>query len=109
MKEIPKEIIEEELKIAKKRLKTAELLFQNNLFEDCINRAYYSIFYAGLKIIKEKLIPPKYSVVLRRAYEMRESSDYGIGIIFEKEEVKELLKEASDFLKIAEKFVKERL
>ena len=97
MKEIPKEIVKEELKIAKKRLESAKLLFQNSLFEDSINRAYYSIFYAakamlnvlgfdvkthsglisefGLKIVKEKLVPPKYGIILRRTYEMRESSD----------------------------------
>jgi len=40
--------------------------------------------------------------------EMRESSDYAIGMIFGKEEAEKLLKEASDFLKIAKKFVKER-
>ena len=131
MKEIPKEIVKEELKIAKKRLESAKLLFQNNLFEDSINRAYYSIFYAakamlnvlgfdvkthsglisefGLKIVKEKLVPPKYGIILRRAYEMRESSDYAIGTVFGREEAEKLLEEASNFLKIAEKFVKERL
>ena len=119
MKEMPKEVIEEELKIAKKRLESAKLLFQNNLFED--SKAMLNVLgfdvkthsglisEFGLKIVKEKLAQPKYGIILRRAYEMRESSDYAIGTIFGKEEAEKLLEEASDFLKIAEKFVKERL
>ena len=126
-----KKIVREELEFAKKRLEAAEILLNNNMIEDSINRIYYSLLHAaksmlnvlgydaktyvgiisefGLRIIKEKLIEKKFGRVLRKAFEMRESSDYKISVVFEREEVEELLKEAKDFLKMAEKFVKLRL
>jgi uncharacterized protein (UPF0332 family) len=131
MKESVKEIIKEELKLAEKRLKAAKILFQENMLEDAVNRAYYSIFYAakamlnvlgfdakthsglisefGLRIVKEKLVPVKYGRILRIAFEMRESSDYEICVFFDKNEVKTLIRNAEDFLKTAKKFVAERI
>ena len=126
-----KKIVREELEFAKKRLEAAEILLNNNMIEDSINRIYYSLLHAaksmlnvlgydakthvgiisefGLRIIKEKLIEKKFGRVLRKAFEMRESSDYKISVVFEREEVEELLKEAKDFLKMAEEFVKSKL
>jgi len=123
--------IKEELEKARKRLEAAELLFEKGMLEDAINRIYYAIFYAarailnvlgfdakthsgvisefGLRVIKPKKLDRKYGQILRKAFEMRESGDYELGIIFEEEEVKKLLKEAKDFLQAANKFVKEKM
>jgi len=131
MRESVKEIIKEELSLAEKRLRAARILFKENMLEDAVNRAYYSVFYAakamlnvlgfdakthsglisefGLRIIKEKLLPVKYGRILRIAFEMRESGDYEIGVFFDKNEVKNLIKNAEDFLKVARKFVAERM
>lgn len=125
-----KDLIKEELEISKKRLKAAELLLQNNMLEDSVNRIYYSLFYAtkamlnilgfdpkthsglisefGLRIIKTKLLPQQYGKILRKAFEMRESGDYQITTVFEKSEINELLIDAKKFLKTAKEFVKKR-
>jgi len=126
-----KELIKEELKTAKRRLDAAKLLFRNNMLEDAISRVYYAVFYAakamlnsagydakthkglisefGLRFVKEGIVPKRYGGVLRRIFEARESSDYEIYAIFENTEVKELLKQAEDFINMAEKFVRERI
>lgn len=126
-----KKLIEEEIKIAERRLKAGELLLKEGMLEDAINRLYYAIFYAakamlnsvgydakthsglisefGLRLIKEDLVKKKYGKILRNAFEKRESSDYEIGVVFEEQEVKELLKSAREFLKNAKSFVKENL
>ena len=123
--------IREELAIARKRLKAARLLLKNDMLEDSSNRIYYSVFFAakavlnslghdakthsglltqfGLRVVKEKLMPDKYGQTLRKTLELRESSDYEVGIVLEKKEITDLLRDAEDFLAKAEKFVKERL
>lgn len=123
--------IREELEAAKKRLEAAKLLFEKGLIEDAVNRAYYAFFHAaramlnvlgydskthsglisefGLRIIKAKLLDRRFAEYIRRAFEMRESSDYHIGVIFGDEEVKMLIKNAGEFLEKAKEFVDERL
>ena len=126
-----KKLIEEELAIAKRRLKASELLLSNDMIEDAINRVYYALFYAakamlnsagfdakshsglisefGLRIVKPKLVERVYGKVLRKSFEARESSDYKIGAIFDKGEVKELISDAKKFIERAENFVKSRI
>lgn len=131
MEEDVKIRVMEELKVAKARLKAAKLLFEKGMLEDSVNRAYYSFFHAakamlnalgfdakthsglisefGLRIIKTKMLNKKFAQYFRRAFEMRESSDYEIGVVFGKEEVQLLIRNAEEFLKKARKFVEERL
>jgi hypothetical protein len=123
--------IKEELEVAKRRLEAAKILFEKGMTEDAINRAYYSFFHAakamlnvlgfdakthsgllsefGLRIIKTNLLNKKFAENLRRAFEMRESSDYEIGVVFSENETKTLIKNAEEFLKEAQKFIKKRL
>ncbi len=54
-------------------------------------------------------MPKKYGTVLRRIFEARETSDYEIYAVFEKEEIKEFLKQAKDFTRLSERFVKSNL
>lgn len=131
MEENAKIRIREELDIAKRRLQAAKLLFEKSMFEDAVNRAYYSFFHAakamlnvlgydakthsglisefGLRIIKTNQLDRKFAEHFRRAYEMRESSDYEIGITFGEEEVQALIKNTEEFLKKAQEFSKKRL
>lgn len=126
-----KDVVREEIEFARNRLKAAKLLLEQNLLADAVNRAYYAAFYAaramlhvsghdarthagvlsefGLKIVRQNLAPEKYAKVLRRAFELRETSDYVLGAVFGKEEVETLIREVEDFLNFAEKFVQERL
>mgnify|MGYP001085266460 CR=1 FL=1 len=123
--------IHEELEVAERRLKAAKLLFEKGMSEDAINRVYYSFFYAakamlnvlgfdakthsglisefGLRVIKAKLLDKKYGEYFRKAFELRESSDYEIGVIFGEDEVKTLIKNAEEFLETAKDFVKKRI
>jgi len=131
MEEDVKIRVREELEVAKARLKAAKLLFEKEMLEDAVNRAYYAFFHAakamlntlgfdakthsglisefGLRIIKTKMLDKKFAQYFRRAFEMRESSDYEIGIVFGKDEVQSLIKNAEEFLKKAQKFVEEKL
>ena len=63
----------------------------------------------GLRLVKEKLVGKELGATLRRAFELRESSDYRIGSVIEKDEVENLVKSIEDFLIKAERFVKEKL
>ena len=126
-----KKIIKEEIEGAKKRLKAGKFLLEKDMIEDAANRIYYSVFYAakamlnslgydakthsglisefGLRLVKEKLVGKELGATLRRAFELRESSDYRIGSVIEKDEVENLVKSIEDFLIKAERFVKEKL
>jgi hypothetical protein len=123
--------IREELEVAKRRLEAAKLLFEKGMIDDAVNRAYYSFFHAakamlnvlgydakthsglisefGLRIIKTNFLDKKFGQYLRRAYEMRESSDYEIGVVFSEDETQTLIKNAEEFLKKAQEFVEKRL
>jgi hypothetical protein len=101
------------------------------MIDDAVNRAYYSFFHAakamlnvlgydakthsglisefGLRIIKTNFLDKKFGQYLRRAYEMRESSDYEIGVVFSEDETQTLIKNAEEFLKKAQEFVEKRL
>jgi len=101
------------------------------MMDDAVNRAYYSFFHAakamlnalgfdakthsglisefGLRIIKTNLLDRKFGKYFRRAFEMRESSDYEIGVIFGEEEVRTLIKNAEAFLEKAQEFTEKRL
>jgi len=131
MEEKVKIRIKEELETAKRRLEAAKLLFEKDMIEDAVNRAYYAFFHAakamlnvlgydakthsglisefGLRIIKTELLDKKFGQYFRRAFEMRESSDYEIGIIFSEEEVETLIQNADEFLKKAKEFIEEKL
>jgi len=131
MEENVKIRIREELDVAKTRLQAAKLLFEKDMLDDAVNRAYYSFFHAakailnvlgynarthsglisefGLRIIKTNLLDRKFAEYFRRAFEMRESSDYEIGITFGEEEVQTLIKNAEEFLKKAQEFTEKRL
>jgi uncharacterized protein (UPF0332 family) len=55
------------------------------------------------------MLDKKFAQYFRRAFEMRESSNYEIGITFGRDEVQLLVKNAEEFLKKAQEFVEERL
>jgi uncharacterized protein (UPF0332 family) len=130
-KEAAKIRIVEELEVAKKRLEAAKLLFKNGMLEDSINRAYYSFFHAaramlnslgydakthsglisefGLRLVRTGLLEKKFAEYIRKSYEMRESSDYQIGVVFGEDEIRTLIKNAEEFVREAERFVGEAL
>jgi len=97
------------------------------MIEDAVNRIYYSVFYAakamlnslgydtktrtglisgfGLRIVKARKEDKRLGVVLRKAFELRESADYHLAVTIDREEVEQLMRDAKYFLKEAKKFV----
>ncbi|MGC8999362.1 MAG: HEPN domain-containing protein, partial [Candidatus Bathyarchaeia archaeon] len=63
----------------------------------------------GLRIIKTNMLEKKFAQYFRRAFEMRESSDCEIGLVFSEEEVQTLIRNAEEFLQKAQEFVEKRL
>jgi len=41
------------------KLKTAEILFENDRYDDAISRAYYAMFYSAKALLTERKIHPK--------------------------------------------------
>jgi hypothetical protein len=129
-----KKLAEQEIKSSQERLEAAEILLKNGKIVDSISRAYYAMFHAarallylyGVEprthegvirefsriIIEEKLMDKKFGRNLRQTFEMRESGDYRVGVIFEEEDAKDVLEKAKEFVmqikKISEKIIKEK-
>lgn len=123
-----KKIAEEELKNAKERLEAAKILLKNNKIVDVINRAYYAMFHAARALLilygeepkshegtirefsriitEEKILDKKYGRYFRKTFEARESGDYRIGVIFEREDAEEIFRIAEEFVKVVSKLVK---
>ena len=126
-----KEIVSIELEMAAEKLDSAKLLLRNEKLSDAVNRAYFSMFHAarallriydkepkthegllaefGLTLIKTGLLDKKFGRMFREAQDAREASDYKIFVIFEREEVEDILKNAEKFLKVAKKLSVELL
>jgi len=129
-----KKLAEQEIKSSQERLEAAEILLKNGKIVDSISRAYYAMFHAARALLylygieprthegvirefsriitEEKLMDKKFGRNLRQAFEMRESSDYRVGVIFEEEDAKDVLEKAKEFMmqikKISEKIIKEK-
>ena len=119
-----KDLVHKELTAAKDRLEAADILYKEEKYLDVVNRTYYSVFHAaksllysigrevkthsgliseiGFYMIEKKIIEKKYGTILRRLYESRETSDYVVGAVFDEDEVKKMLKDAEDFINMAE-------
>ena len=88
---------------AKEDLRAAEILFENNLFSQSLNRSYYSIFHAVRAVfvhekfdsrkhsgiishfnknyIKKGIFDKEYSKILMGAEKIRNKSDYNGGSV----------------------------
>ena len=101
-------------------LKSAEVLFQNNLYKQSINRSYYSIFHATRAIlaldmfdskkhsgviayfnqnyIATSKFESKYSKILMGVQKIRNSSDYDDFYVVSKEEAEMQINNAKEFV-----------
>jgi uncharacterized protein (UPF0332 family) len=92
--------VEASLLRAKKALRSAKLLLENRELEDAVSRAYYAMFHAakailfskdvktkthigaislfGEHIIKKGILDEEYADMLRKAFDLRQKSDYEI-------------------------------
>lgn len=101
-----------------------KLLSQNGSPASIVNRAYYSMFYAALALlatvgqqtskhqgvlalfdqyfIKTKILPKEMGRFLHKAFDMRQTGDYEEEAELTKQDAKELLKFAEEFIRTAE-------
>lgn len=118
-----------ELARARKAFQAAKILYQEELYEDCVSRAYYAVMHAaraalatvsvfpeshtavrrlfGLHLVKSGFFGKEYSVILTAEQEDREMGDYGIGYAIPQDRVQARLEEAEKFMAGVEVFVKE--
>jgi len=119
IEESSKNFVEASLERAEKALKSAKLLEENGELEDAVSRAYYTIFHAARallfskgvtakthrgtislfseKIVRQGILPEKYADMFRKAFDLRQKSDYEIYAKLNMELVREVIENAKDF------------
>ncbi|MBS7250381.1 MAG: HEPN domain-containing protein [Candidatus Freyarchaeota archaeon] len=115
-----KELAKASLHRANKALNAAKILLDYGHLEDAISRAYYAIHHAarailfikGIKakthrgvissfgehIVKKEIIDKEFADILRKAFDLRQKSDYEIYAQFKKENVEEIINNAEKFI-----------
>jgi len=115
------------LERAEKALKSAKLLEENGELEDAASRAYYAMFHAarallfskgmnakthkgtislfGEKIVKQGIMSEEYADMLRKAFDLRQKSDYEIYAETSVELVKGVIKNAAQFIERVKELV----
>ncbi|WMM24206.1 HEPN domain-containing protein [Tissierella sp. MB52-C2] len=112
---------------SKEDLEASELLYDNNLFSQSLNRSYYSIFhsvrallvyervdfskhsaiisYFNKNYIRNNKIDKKYSKILMGAEKLRNKSDYNDFFIVTKEDTYQQIINAKDFIDTIQKYI----
>lgn len=119
--------IEREMARAEKALRAAVTLFDGELYEDAVSRAYYAVLHSakaalvtsnvspyshqgvrrmfGLHMVKTGLIEPEYANILTVEQEDREMSDYEVTFEMKKDRANQRINEAQRFLKRIERYL----
>lgn len=119
---------EKEMIRAEKSLEAAKMLFDNQLYEDAVSRAYYSVFHAAkaalakvgvepdshravrtmfsLHLIKPGKIEKELAAILTAEYEDRELGDYDIDVDIESERADKRVQDAEAFIARIKQFLK---
>jgi len=114
---------------AKRSQITAELMFREKEFDFAGSRAYYTLFYVAQALLLERglafsshaavianfgkeyaktgLLNSNLHQYLIKAQDRRNIGDYGIGEHLSEEDVREMLAWGKEFIKTAEKFLKQ--
>jgi len=125
--ESSRNFVEASLERAEKALKSAKLLEENGELEDAASRAYYAIFHAARallfsrgvnakthkgaislfdeKIVKQGIMNEEYADMLRKAFDLRQKSDYEIYARTSSELVEEVIRNAERFLEAVKALV----
>lgn len=124
------DVIKEHFKISNRFLKSARLLKKDGDLRTATDRAYYAMFHAaeaalrmkgvttkshhGLisqfhqEYIKTGLVDPKLGAFLRKAFDMRQESDYEVYAEPDKKQVGELVERAHSFVKLLKQLLAKR-
>ena len=112
--------VEASLLRAEKALRSAKLLLENKEIEDAVSRVYYAMFHAakailfskdvktkthtgtissfGEHIVKTGILDEEYADMLRKAFDLRQKSDYEIYTELDEELVRETVNNAEKFI-----------
>jgi len=118
---------QKELDRAKKALLAAKTLLENQLYEDCVSRAYYAVLHAakaalatkdiepeshnavkrmfGLHLIKTGEIEKDFAKILTAEQEDRAISDYNIYIEIEQDRALKRVRDAEKFVDRIDKYL----
>lgn len=118
--ESSRNFVEASLERAEKALKSAKLLEENGQLEDAASRAYYAMFHAarallfskgvtarthrgtislfGEKIVKQGILHVEFADMLRKAFDLRQKSDYELYTELNAELVKEVIRNAGKLI-----------
>jgi len=119
------------LERAEKALKSAKLLQESGELEDAASRAYYAMFHAarailfskgisakthrgtislfGEKIVKQGILTEEYADMLRKAFDLRQKSDYELYTQLNEQAIKETIKNAENLIKKAKQLTIENI
>ena len=125
------ELIKGSLEKAEEKLRVARELLRSSAFDDALSRAYYSAFHAtqgllltegfsarthhgvvnlfGLHFVKTGRFDHKFGKFLSELKDGRERSDYEIYSAIDREKAETAVKEADEFLKAIQKYLKQYL
>ncbi len=126
MKEI-KDFIEK----AEKFLTTAKHALEIGDYDSCVSRCYYAMFFVaeaalltknlsasthkgvislfGEHFVKTEIFDREIGKALNDAYDKRLVGDYGVGFVVTKEEAKDLLETASNFVQKLKNYLEKRI
>ena len=112
---------------AEETLRAAEVLFKEEFLRDAVNRAYYSVFYIAEALLNEKdlryskhgtvhgafaqhfvktkIFDDKYHKLLTGAFRRRMLGDYEEVTRFSRDEVRQVIEQAWDFLGVAKNYL----
>ncbi|KPV63606.1 MAG: HEPN domain protein [Candidatus Bathyarchaeota archaeon BA2] len=118
--ESSKNFVKASLLRAEKALRSARLLVEHRELEDAVSRAYYAMFHAarailfskgtkakthrgtislfGENIVKKGILSDEFADMLRKAFDLRQKSDYEIYAELNEELVEEIIKNAEKFI-----------
>jgi len=121
------ELSQKELNRARKALLAAKTLLENQLYEDCVSRAYYAVLHAakaalvttgvepeshsavrrlfGLHLVKTGKIEKDFAKILTAEQEDREIGDYDIHIEIEQDTAQKRVLDAEKFVERINNFL----
>ena len=122
------QLIDKEIARANSALAASKILFEKELLEDAVSRAYYAVLHAakaalysvgvesdthkgvrsmfGLHLVKTGKIEKEFSKILTAEKEDREIGDYNVTIEIGEERAEERVKEAEKFVERIKRFLK---
>ena len=122
------DLVKYRLRQASETLQEAESLYQMSFWRGTINRSYYAMFYAVLALavlrqqvtskhsgvmaffdrefVRTGVFPKELSHSFHRAFESRQTNDYGEIFTVTEEEAKQTLEEADTFVSAVKNYLK---